>query len=117
MTLAEYLDLRRQAVEAALADRLPAPPHSPALVLEAMRYSLMAGGKRLRPGWVLLGVFTVRVVLEVIPQIPGLALTRDLGLAMYGAMLLWLTVVVRLAPEPVALPAQVVKPIVLRRAA
>ena len=49
MTLAEYLDLRRQAVEAALADRLPAPPHSPALVLEAMRYSLMAGGKRLRP--------------------------------------------------------------------
>lgn len=49
MRLAEYLDSRRHAVETALARWLAAPPHSPPLVVEAMRYSLMAGGKRLRP--------------------------------------------------------------------
>lgn len=49
MTFAEYLDARRADVEAALASYLPPPPGCPAVVAEAMRYSLMAGGKRLRP--------------------------------------------------------------------
>jgi geranylgeranyl diphosphate synthase type II len=47
--VADYLDARRAEVEAALASILPAPPDCPAVVFEAMRYSLMAGGKRLRP--------------------------------------------------------------------
>jgi geranylgeranyl diphosphate synthase type II len=36
-------------VEAALADILPAEPDAPGVVSDAMRYSLSAGGKRLRP--------------------------------------------------------------------
>ena len=47
--IADYLDARHTEVEAALASVLPAPPDCPAVVAEAMRYSLMAGGKRLRP--------------------------------------------------------------------
>jgi geranylgeranyl diphosphate synthase type II len=47
--LAEYLDARHAEVETALASVLPAAPDCPAVVADAMRYSLMAGGKRLRP--------------------------------------------------------------------
>ena len=49
MTFADYAETRRTEVEAALARHLPAPPAVPAVVADAMRYSLMAGGKRLRP--------------------------------------------------------------------
>ena len=49
MTFAEYLDARRASVEAALDGWLPSPPKCPAIVSEAMRYSINAGGKRLRP--------------------------------------------------------------------
>jgi geranylgeranyl diphosphate synthase type II len=49
LTLAEYLDARRREIDAALATALPAPPDTPAVVFDAMRYSLDAGGKRLRP--------------------------------------------------------------------
>jgi geranylgeranyl diphosphate synthase, type II len=47
--LTAYLDARHAEVEAALAGVLPLPPACPAVVADAMRYSLMAGGKRLRP--------------------------------------------------------------------
>ena len=59
MTFAEYVDVRRQEIEAALAGFLPAPPEVPAVVADAMRYSLMAGGKRLRPLLVLAGAESV----------------------------------------------------------
>ena len=36
-------------MEAALAGALPAPPACPPVIAEAMRYSLLGGGKRLRP--------------------------------------------------------------------
>jgi geranylgeranyl pyrophosphate synthase len=49
VTFAEYLEARRREFEAALVRHLPGPPPCPAPVAEAMRYSLMAGGKRLRP--------------------------------------------------------------------
>jgi geranylgeranyl diphosphate synthase type II len=49
VTFAEYLNLRRAEVDAALDAWLPRPEHSPSVVVEAMRYSVMAGGKRLRP--------------------------------------------------------------------
>jgi geranylgeranyl diphosphate synthase type II len=47
--LTAYLDKRLSEVEAALTSILPPKPDCPAVVFEAMQYSLMAGGKRLRP--------------------------------------------------------------------
>ena len=49
MTFTEYLQSRRAEIEAALAAALPVPPGCPAVVADAMRYSVTAGGKRLRP--------------------------------------------------------------------
>ena len=49
MSISDYIDARRREVEAALAEILPAPPDCPPVVYDAMRYSLLAGGKRLRP--------------------------------------------------------------------
>jgi geranylgeranyl diphosphate synthase, type II len=48
-TLREWLDARRLEVDAALERYLPSAPACPPRVGEAMRYSLFAGGKRLRP--------------------------------------------------------------------
>jgi geranylgeranyl diphosphate synthase type II len=47
--LADYLAARRARIEAELERYLPQPPACPASINEAMRYSLFAGGKRLRP--------------------------------------------------------------------
>ena len=49
MTFDEYLDARRKEVEDALDRFISRPPHTPAVVAEAMQYSLLGGGKRLRP--------------------------------------------------------------------
>jgi geranylgeranyl diphosphate synthase type II len=47
--LSEYVDARRGEIETALAAFLPTPPACPAPLADAMRYSVTAGGKRLRP--------------------------------------------------------------------
>ncbi len=47
--LKPYLERRRQMVEEALQAALPAEEGPEARVVESMRYSLFAGGKRLRP--------------------------------------------------------------------
>ena len=47
--LGDYLQSRRDAIDTALERFLPTPPACPPLIGEAMRYSLFAGGKRLRP--------------------------------------------------------------------
>ena len=47
--LAEYLESCRAEIDAALDAALPRPPDCPAVVADAMRYSVTAGGKRLRP--------------------------------------------------------------------
>jgi geranylgeranyl pyrophosphate synthase len=47
--LTAYLDARLAEIDAALATALPPTPDCPPVVADAMRYSLMAGGKRLRP--------------------------------------------------------------------
>jgi geranylgeranyl diphosphate synthase, type II len=47
--LAAYLGERRQRVDEALAAVLPPDDTKPSSVHQAMRYSVMAGGKRLRP--------------------------------------------------------------------
>ena len=49
MTFAAYLDARRKEVESALEAFLSKAPAVPAILVEAMRYSLLGGGKRLRP--------------------------------------------------------------------
>jgi geranylgeranyl pyrophosphate synthase len=48
-SLSAFLEHARTEVDSAIERYLPAPPASPALVCEAMRYSMFAGGKRLRP--------------------------------------------------------------------
>jgi geranylgeranyl pyrophosphate synthase len=48
-SLSGFLDQARADVEEALARFLPAAPACPAIIGEAMRYSLFAGGKRFRP--------------------------------------------------------------------
>ena len=47
--LERYLSHRRAEIDGALDAALPRPPACPPAVADAMRYSLMAGGKRLRP--------------------------------------------------------------------
>ena len=46
---ADYARRRRAAVDAALDRLLPSPPACPPLIADAMRYTVFAGGKRLRP--------------------------------------------------------------------
>jgi geranylgeranyl diphosphate synthase type II len=49
MRLADYIGARRAQIDEALTRFLPSPPVFPRVLYEAMRYSLDAGGKRLRP--------------------------------------------------------------------
>lgn len=49
MPLAEYLEADRREVDAALERLLPPADAPPAVIHRAMRYSVFAGGKRLRP--------------------------------------------------------------------
>ena len=48
-TLAVFLDTARGRIDDALERYLPVPPECPEIVGQAMRYSVFAGGKRLRP--------------------------------------------------------------------
>ena len=50
--LKSYLSAKQKLVEQALADTLAAETNAPATLIEAMRYSLLAPGKRLRPALV-----------------------------------------------------------------
>lgn len=49
MTLQKYLTENRRLVDKALDDMLPGEDNEPKLLHRAMRYSVFAGGKRLRP--------------------------------------------------------------------
>ena len=49
MTFESYLEARRKEIESALQSWLPRPPQTPEVIADAIRYSLMGGGKRLRP--------------------------------------------------------------------
>ena len=49
MTLSEYISAQQKAVDAALERWVPADTENPATIHRAMRYSLFAGGKRIRP--------------------------------------------------------------------
>jgi geranylgeranyl diphosphate synthase type II len=65
VTFAEYLETQRTEVDAALDAFLPTAAQCPAVVAEAMRYSVMAGGKRLRPLLVLAAAEAVAARLAV----------------------------------------------------
>jgi geranylgeranyl pyrophosphate synthase len=58
--LAEFLSIARRRVDEALERYLPVPPACPAIVADAMRYSVFAGGKRLRPILTLAAAVAVR---------------------------------------------------------
>ena len=75
MTFDAYLESRRKDVETALETWLPRPPHVPAIVSEAIRYSVFAGGKRLRP-------MLVIATAEGVAQVTGAseAAARDAAL-------------------------------------
>jgi geranylgeranyl diphosphate synthase type II len=49
MTLADYIAHQQKLVDAALGRCVPPESESPATIHKAMRYSLFAGGKRIRP--------------------------------------------------------------------
>ena len=49
MTLADYISAQQKTVDAALERWVPAATENPATIHRAMRYSLFAGGKRIRP--------------------------------------------------------------------
>ena len=55
-----YAESARAAIDAALDRLLPAPPACPALIAEAVRYSIFPGGKRLRPLLALAAADSVR---------------------------------------------------------
>jgi len=85
-TLREYIAARRELVDQALGRFLPAPPRSPAVVSEAMRYSLFAGGKRFRPILTLAAADAVAsdVRLQEDPQ-PAMAPDHRVALALPAA--------------------------------
>jgi len=64
ITLSEFLDSARADVDGALERWLPKPPACPAIVAEAMRYSVFAGGKRLRPALTLAAADAIGRVAE-----------------------------------------------------
>ena len=59
--LTRFVDAVRATVDAALDRYLPVPPACPPIVSDAMRYSLFAGGKRLRPALTLAAAHAVCV--------------------------------------------------------
>jgi geranylgeranyl diphosphate synthase type II len=67
--LTEYLTLTRALVDEALDRYLPKPPACPPIVSDAMRYSVFAGGKRLRPILTLTAADAVRRACT--PDTPG----------------------------------------------
>jgi len=79
--LAAYLAERRALVDAALERVLPAEDTPPATVHRAMRYSVLAGGKRLRPILVIAGAEAVGgAPCEVLPAACALELIHTYSL-------------------------------------
>jgi geranylgeranyl diphosphate synthase type II len=68
VNLTDYLDRRRQRVEAALEEYFPIPATGPPRLMEAIRYSLLGGGKRIRPILLLASAEAFGVDIE--PMVP-----------------------------------------------
>ena len=79
--LGAYLAERRRAVDDALERYLPSSDAPPATIHEAMRYSVFAGGKRLRPILVIAGAEAVGGTMErVLPTACALELIHTYSL-------------------------------------
>ena len=76
--LATFVNTARLQVDEALERYLPSPPASPAIVSDAMRYSVFAGGKRLRPVLALASA-------DAVGRLGGSAYTIDLAMPAAGA--------------------------------
>ena len=74
--LAAFLDRARVEVDAALDRWLPKPPACPEIISQAMRYSVFAGGKRLRP------VLTLAAAEAIDPGASKLALPAACAIEM-----------------------------------
>lgn len=76
-----YLGARRREIDAALDEAVPAPPACPPRLAEAMRYSVFAGGKRLRP------ILTLAAAEAACPRRPDAPAPDDAAraLALNGA--------------------------------
>src|SRR5689334_19582533 len=75
MTLSEYLEQQQARVDAALDRWVPAESQDPASIHRAMRYSLFAGGKRIRP---LLAMAAANAISTEIPGIEDAACVLEL---------------------------------------
>jgi geranylgeranyl diphosphate synthase, type II len=73
-SLAAFLEQARADVDEALDRFLPPPPAAPPIIVDAMRYSVFAGGKRLRP------VLTLAAADAVARRVGDAAFTRELAL-------------------------------------
>jgi geranylgeranyl diphosphate synthase type II len=85
-SLAAFIEQARLRIDRALDAWLPAPPACPAIVSEAMRYSVFAGGKRLRPILTLAAADAVARQLESrSPAGSAAAVLRAIDLALPAA--------------------------------
>jgi geranylgeranyl diphosphate synthase type II len=75
MTLSDYLADQCALVEAALDRWTPAETVPPSIIHRAMRYSLFAGGKRIRP---ILAMTAARAVRDELPGLADVACTLEL---------------------------------------
>jgi geranylgeranyl diphosphate synthase, type II len=75
MTLKEYMAAQQKAVDAALNRWVPAEDTDPVNIHKAMRYSLFAGGKRIRP---LLAIATAQTVSDAPAGIESCACSLEL---------------------------------------
>ncbi len=51
LSLGAYLEARKKLVDEALERYLPGEENYPPVIFQAVRYSVFAGGKRVRPSW------------------------------------------------------------------
>jgi geranylgeranyl pyrophosphate synthase len=86
-SFADFLNRTRVQVDEALDRWLPSPPACPAIVSDAMRYSVFAGGKRLRPILTLAAAEAAAARPAAAPRLePGRGAGRSAdGIALSGA--------------------------------
>jgi len=75
MTLKDYMATRQKTVDAALDRWVPPETEDPAIIHRAMRYSLFAGGKRIRP---LLAISTAEAVSDAPAGVENAACALEL---------------------------------------
>jgi geranylgeranyl diphosphate synthase, type II len=75
MNIKNYLELKRNEVDRFLDSVMPSATAAPAMLHESMRYSLMAGGKRVRP---ILAIAAAEAVGQAAPGLMPIACSLEL---------------------------------------